>query len=728
MRASRQELQVVALEAVRGAVASPVHLGSARIRSLPRGERSVSLPQLHLGVPVFEHGATVVFGSNGRARLVASRMATELPLSVEPTLDATDAVEVASRLTHLAYDAARAQLIVWAGPDGARLAWATASMSVAGFPFRPVVVVDARSGEAISLWNAVHTLGKAQVYPTNPVASPMLADVTLQVTEGAPSLDSAFISSRNCVDQKTVTKIYGYDIHVCDLAVKAIPDENGDFLIPPADDTEPEDAFAEVSLFHHASRAHAYFQQFDPSLDVNGGKPLLTVSNLRLAVGLQQGSFGPQASDPNVALEPFQNAFFSPEDPIFSKIYGISGGALWFGQGPLKDYSYDGDVVYHEFTHAVVEATLKLSQGPHLDEFGASFSPGSMNEGLADYFSSAITGDPNVGEYAVQDIGKGGIGIRSLDAADACPTDVAGEVHQDSVMFSAALWEVRAGLEPAERLVLDGAVFAAMTSSPTGDLAYEDFVALMTKSVAASPLGQPVADKLDAAFTARGLLPKCNRVLAYNGKTMEGPSGFYGRWMSPGSMTNGVGAKNPGWTPGVVQFKVPLGKGALALKGSFAGYDSNEAAQGGKPREPKLAVGFGQPVQFTYKPLAVPADVLVVDAVGGEAEVAVPEGATEAYVMLLNTAAGDTTYGAVEFDVKLPLSPFFPPVPEEPVLEPTKEPALVITGGCATSPGRSPERSGLALGVGILAVAAAGAARRRRSGGVARAGSGKSAV
>ena len=93
---------------------------------------------------------------------------------------------------------------------------------------------------------------------------------------------------------------------------------------------------------------------------------------------------------------------------------------MWFGQGPLKDYSYDGDVVYHEFGHSVVNVTLKLVGTPHMDEYGTSYSPGAMNEGLADYFSSAITGDPDVGEYAVQDLSLGLTAIRAagMEAVD----------------------------------------------------------------------------------------------------------------------------------------------------------------------------------------------------------------------------------------------------------------------------------------------------------------------
>src|SRR5262249_46640500 len=156
-------------------------------------------------------------------------------------------------------------------------------------------------------------------------------------------------------------------------------------------------------------------------------------------------------------------------------IFGINGGAMFFGQGPNRDYSYDGDVIYHEFTHSVVNVTLKLVGNPHLDEYGVSYSPGAMNEGLADFFSCAIAGDPDVGDYASKDFAPNLTSIRSLTNPDACPSAVGGEVHQDATMFSASLWDVRKTLTAAQQAEFDSAVFKAMNSSPTGDLAYEEF-------------------------------------------------------------------------------------------------------------------------------------------------------------------------------------------------------------------------------------------------------------
>lgn len=43
-----------------------------------------------------------------------------------------------------------------------------------------------------------------------------------------------------------------------------------------------------------------------------------------------------------------------------------------------------------------MHVTLKLTDTPHLDEYGVSLSPSAMNEGLADFFSAALSGDPDL--------------------------------------------------------------------------------------------------------------------------------------------------------------------------------------------------------------------------------------------------------------------------------------------------------------------------------------------
>lgn len=641
----------VAFEQVRWA--SAVRFGAARTVELANGERVVKLPQIHMGLPVARRGVAVTFG-NDTANLVTAKLEEDLPGSVSPAISAANAGAVATSAAGMTMEPARAILMLWPTADGAKLAWGVDAAPIAGLPYQPVVIVDAQTGEVILKYNAI-TSAMAKVYASNPVKSPSLVDVTLPVGAAETTLQSELVQAQNCIDTKQQKDVnfmgIPLKVHTCELIQTALPDPvTGDYLALPAMDTDPEDAFSEVSMFYHASRAYEFFRGFDSKLDVNAGAPLPTVSNLRLPPGLTSGNIG-TIGDVTKPLDPFQNAFFSPANPIFGAVFGVNGGAMWFGQGPLKDYSYDADVIYHEFTHAVVNVTLELVPTPHMDEFGTSYAPGAMNEGLADYFSSALTGDPDVGEYATQDFAPGASFIRSLANPDTCPSAVGGEVHQDATMFSASLWDARKTLAAADQALFDKAVFTAMNKSATGDLGYEDFAKLVLEALVASPLGQAGADKLSAAFTARGLLPRCSRLLEYQGTTLSGPKDLQGVWFAPGTQTTGV--KSPkGWTPGVVQIHDALPAGATNLTVSFTPLELSAGglgAPGGTPFTPQILVRFAKdPIQFKYKPLgAQPENVLVPATKTGStytASIPVPAGAAEAYVMVVSSGESDGAY------------------------------------------------------------------------------------
>lgn len=639
----------VAFEQLRWA--SPVSFGAARTVELASGERVVKLPQVHQGLPVAMRGVAVTFGSDA-ASLVTSRLEEDLPSSVTPAIGAPAAAAVASLAAGRTLDASRGLLALWPTADGAKLAWGFAAEAIPGLAYQPVVIVDAQSGEVILKYNAVTSVNGAKVYPSNPVKSPTLIDVTLPVGAADTALQNELIVSKNCIDTHETISVMGLQIHSCKLLQTAQkPDLMGDYAIAVGADTDPEDAFSEVSMFYHANRVYDFFRSFDSKLDVNPGAPIPTISNLRLPQGLTTFDLA-KLGDKNLPLDPFQNAFFSPTNPLFQAAFGVDGGAMWFGQGPLKDYSYDADVIYHEFTHAVVNVTLQLVGAPHMDDLGASYAPGAMNEGLADYFSSALTGDPDVGEYAVQDILPGQAFIRSLAGADTCPSAIGGEVHQDATMFSASLWDARKELSAADQSQLDRAVFTAMNKSATGDLGYEDFAKLILAAVTSSPLGAPAAAKLTAAFTARGLLPRCSRLLDYQGKTLSGPKDLQGLWFAPGTQTTGVKSAK-GWTPGVIQIHDALPSGASNLQVSFTAIDigggGGLGGPAGTPFTPQILVRFAKdPIQFKYKPLTAQADDVVVsaDKVGSSysAAIPVPAGATDAYVMVLSSGESDGAY------------------------------------------------------------------------------------
>jgi MYXO-CTERM domain-containing protein len=654
---STPELGVAATSVLSDQVAASraVTFGPARVVKLASGDRVVKLPQMHKGLMVVHHGAAVTFDKE-TARIVSARLETDLPDDVTPAVTSQIASSTAEARTGLPVDENDIALTLWPTPDGVRLAWAMSSVAVSGLAYRPVTVVDAKTGEIIYVYNSVLELNQAKVYPTNPVKSPGLIDVTLPVGAGNTVLQNALVQSLNCIDTKKLKPIdFGgglmLDIHVCELLQTAAPDANGDYAIAPAGDTDPEDAFSEVSMFHHVNRIYDMFRVWDPALDVNNGLPIATVSNLRMPQGFDTFNLM-QLQDPELELVPFQNAFFSPANPLFSTVFGVSGGAMYFGQGPIKDYSYDGDVVYHEFGHAVVNVTLKLVQTPHMDEYGASASPGAMNEGLADYFSSALAGDGDCGEYATQDFFPGSKAIRSLTNPDSCPTAISGEVHQDATLFSAGLWDVRVTLQGAEQGQFDAAIFAAMNASPTGDLGYEEFAELAIAEVKTS-LGDATAKALSDAFTKRGVLPQCTRILEHTGDTLTGPKELQNLWFAPGTQTTGVTNTLGKWTPGVFQAHSVLPAGTTKIDLSIRAVNIGGGGIGiggmATPFAPKFLVHFGkEPITFKYKPLAPVVDIQALDGekdgMNYSVTVDVPPGSTDVWVMVGSTGEADGAF------------------------------------------------------------------------------------
>lgn len=714
--------------------AATAELPQLRTVKLSSGERVVKMAQHHRGIPVVQRGVAVTIAKDGVARQIASKLEQDLPADTTPAVTKAKAAQAAKERTGLSVEADAPVLTIWPTADGNKLAWAVAPTPLPGVPYAPVVVVDAKTGEVLLHYNAVRHLSEAKMYPSNPVASPDLVDITVPVADDSDVLENDLVVAKNCIDNKTVKKInmggFSLDVHICDLEHTAVRLEDGSFNYEPAEDTAPEDEFAELSIFWHANRAYEYFRTFDPELDINGGKPMTTVANLRIPQGFN-GFDLDKIKDPELPLQPFSNAFFTPADPLFGTIFGVNGGALYFGQGPRKDFAYDGDVVYHELTHAVVNATLKLVGTPHMDEFGASMAPGAMNEALSDYFAAALTGDPKVGEHASQDIAAGRDAIRTLDTQDACPTAITGEVHGDASLFSGGLWDVRKTLEEDAQYAFDRAIFTAMNSSASGDLGYEDVANLILEAVKEeSELGETVADALSAAFTTHGVLPRCDRIIEHPGGELSGSPEMQGLWMALGTQTTGAKTSGSGgWTPGIVQFRHALPEHSEKLSVEFSevnigggGGGGSPFGGGGTPFTPKLLVRFDEPITFTYKPLAGAEDMLVVDltkdGMKHSAEIEIPEGATAAYVMIANSGQSDGAYTKVALDVEVGEAPEEPDAgtedPEDPAAEPDAEEG--VKGGCGCEvPGSTGNAGKAGLVAGALAVGLAFVRRRKKA-------------
>lgn len=640
------------------------------------GDRIVHFASAYRGLPVIGGNASLRIDAAGKAREVFGPGAVQWPTSLTPALAKADAIRAAAPRTRFPVQDAHVHLGLYLRFGEARLAWFAFPTIPAAFPSRVRLTIDAATGELLEAVDLVQHV-TAQMYETNPTKSPALTPRNLPLAETtAGTLTNTFLTAVNCVDKKTVKSLFGGQlvVHVCDLENSATLDATSNYSLVPDDQTaaKAEDPFSQLSMYYHATRAYEFFQklQGDLTAKVVQADVLTAVANLRLPQGSGFGTDGEfdatSAADPDLPLVGYDNAFFSPAAPEgsfdpYGEILGVTTGGMFFGQGSDlyggRDFAYDGDVVYHEFTHAVVDKTLQLG-GFTLDEWGVSAAPSAMNEGLADYFSSAISGEPNLGEYAGAGVQQGGSSIRNLVNTDTCSNSIVGESHADSTLFSGALWTARAQLAPADQTAFDTSIYKTMRANVMQTPTYEEvgdvFLAgLQTDLPAAVPL-------LTAAFTEKGVLPKCTRLLeqANFDTPIAAPrqSRFF---MAPGGPSIGIRR-----APGVVQGHSVIPAGATKLTFEVLQLFTYSQGFGRNSKfEPKLAVRFGaEPIKWTVATTPkAPADVIEVELTPDEGdapvEVLVPEGATEVYFQIVNDGEADGVYrsfGVLDSDAPKP--------------------------------------------------------------------------
>ncbi len=136
-------------------------------------------------------------------------------------------------------------------------------------------------------------------------------------------------------------------------------------------------------------------------------------------------------------VEGFDNSFYQPALDV-----------LLFGAGGVDD-AEDADVVLHEYGHAMQDAQVP--------GFGFTTESGAMGEGFGDFQSAAYSartsggfGDLCFADWDTTSLAKSGqttpACLRRLDSTKRYPDDMVDEVHDDGEIWSAFLWDVRAGL------------------------------------------------------------------------------------------------------------------------------------------------------------------------------------------------------------------------------------------------------------------------------------------
>lgn len=425
----------------------------------------------------------------------------------------------------------------------------------------------------------------------------------------------------------------------------------GGFAFTPVDKASPandalaseEDAFAEAQVYHHLSTFQQHVRTFSGDaefclhsqecvsgvaqkpfhVEVNGLLPELNQDSLQAlacqvcAIPGVQGCGGRGASPATpVLIDKFMrmdNAYFQPatdssQNPFPVDIPGLVSDfdKNVFFQGTTRDFAYDGDVVYHEFTHAIIHTVVENGGQPAglngyiRDRWGVRNEAGALNEGLSDFFSQSFTDDPVTGEYAAAGLVQGETGIRNAGNLFTCPDNTTGQVHDDSRAWSSALWAARTalvGTDAAKARTMEGAIFT-VTSALPADASFAQATTAAKAALKAAFSGQDAA--IDAAFESRGVTD-CQRfrhVLKNNNGTLE---------TTPVEYLQFAGKQDVGLTnhaPGHMQLRLDLPPRTLTFRLQFSAQGGGILGQvlGGGEDENDIEVVFkaDTPIVNTY--------------------------------------------------------------------------------------------------------------------------------
>jgi hypothetical protein len=208
------------------------------------------------------------------------------------------------------------------------------------------------------------------------------------------------------------------------------------------------------------------------------------------------------------------NAYFTPSTVAGNQ--ATPNGYMAFGYGavsgyPTRDFALDSDVLFHEYTHAVM---FKLNA----DFSNASFDDaerGGIGEGVADYFSCSYLNDPALAEYVGQALGASP--LRDLRGRKHYPEEVQlvqgvvsggvtyavrtyPEVHQTGEIWGPALWDLRIvlGKTKADQVIFKGMALLSSVSTFQSALG-----ALLTADEAL--YGGADEEKIREVLNARGI-------------------------------------------------------------------------------------------------------------------------------------------------------------------------------------------------------------------------------
>ena len=308
------------------------------------------------------------------------------------------------------------------------------------------------------------TAGLGSVFLPNPVA-----DLQIQTLTDQKDSDAA-VPARAYHDV-TLTNLNGTGFLQGDWA--NVTSETGNPAYSPSNTfryTRSQDEFEQVMAYYWITEAQNYIQ--------------------RLGFGITRRPINMESQDVRINQWGADNSFSWDKHDL-----------LRFGKGGVDD-AEDAEVILHEYGHAMMDS----QQTPF--GYGASIESGSIGEGFADYWAATVssvvapTPDPAcIADWdSVSYTSTVPHCLRRVDTNLHYPENLNGRVHHDGMIWSRALWDIRAALGStvADTIILQGMFDQRDPTMPQ--------LAQNPVAAASSLYGAKAASATLKAFQARGIL------------------------------------------------------------------------------------------------------------------------------------------------------------------------------------------------------------------------------
>ncbi|MEZ5401475.1 MAG: M36 family metallopeptidase [Bryobacteraceae bacterium] len=410
------------------------------------------------GIPVYEGRVDVLAGDTA-IRAVSSGLVAGASIDPRPRLTIAEAARAAERSLGMedSREPAFADLAILAvRPGHARLAWRMISGSGASWY---EVLIDAHSGELLTRHSLARRAGRGRVWLRSPldpdretVNFPDAWLAAAQTTTNGNNVD-AYLDANADDRPDSIT-----DTGIRDGRASSATQE---FDFPSIEGSRSGDprlgrAASLTNLFYFVNRAHDYFYRlgFDEA-----------------SWNLQKDNFGRGAAGGDALLaeaqdpEVLDNAVLIPApDGLPPRLQTGIFTLDTLGRGDDRDSALDGDVVTHEYTHAVTHRII--GRGADIACLNA-YQSSALSEGWSDYFAASSYNSPVVGAYVTNNPAQGFRRSRF----DANTTTYSGlgasvggyEEHDDGEFWTAALWDLRAALGAP---IADKLIFEALRITP----------------------------------------------------------------------------------------------------------------------------------------------------------------------------------------------------------------------------------------------------------------------